>query len=70
MASAEKKAAELQSKSSLTYKSMGMRITADRIAILQHQEQNTTFIAVNDLVFPDGRSAGTEVLIKIPLRYD
>ena len=65
-----KKAAELQSKSSLTYKSMGMRITADRIAILQHQEQNTTFIAVNDLVFPDGRSAGTEVLIKIPLRYD
>ena len=65
-----KRAAELKSKSSLTYKSMGMRITADRIAILQQQEQNNTFISVNDLVFPDGRPAGTEVLIKIPLHYD
>ena len=34
-----KKAAELKSKSALTHKSMGMRITADRIAILQ-QDQN------------------------------
>ena len=49
---------------------MGMRITADRIAILQQQEQNDTFISVNDLVFPDSRPAGTEVLIKIPLHYD
>jgi LytS/YehU family sensor histidine kinase len=63
-----KKAAELKSKSGLTYKSTGMRITADRIAILQQQEQNNTFISVNDLVFPDGRSAGTEVLIKVPLQ--
>ena len=65
-----KKAAELQSKSSLTYKSMGMRITADRLAILQQREQNATFIAIKDLVLPDGRAAGTEVLIKIPVNYD
>ena len=45
---------------------MGMRITADRIAILQ-QEQNDNFITVNDLVLPDGSAAGTEVLIKIPV---
>jgi tetratricopeptide (TPR) repeat protein len=64
------RAAELKSKSSLTYKSMGMRITADRIAILQQQEQNNSFISVNDLVFPDGRPAGTEVLIKLPVDYD
>ena len=64
-----KRAAELKSKSSLTYKSMGMRITADRIALLQQQEQNNAFISVNDLLFPDGRPAGTEVLIKIPLDY-
>jgi ligand-binding sensor domain-containing protein len=65
-----KRAAELKTKSSLTYKSMGMRITADRIAIMQQQEQNNTFISVNDLVLPDGRSAGTEVLIKVPVTYD
>ena len=62
-----KRAEELKSKSSLTYKSMGMRITADRIAILQKQEQNKPFISVNDLVFPDSRPAGTEVLIQIPI---
>jgi hypothetical protein len=49
---------------------MGMRITADRIALLQQQEHISTFVSVNDLVFPDGRPAGTEVVIKIPLRYD
>ena len=65
-----KRAAELNTKSSLTYKSMGMRITADRIAILQQQEQNKTFISVKDLVLPDGRPAGTEVLIKVPVSYD
>ena len=48
---------------------MGMRITADRIAILQ-QEQNDHFISVKDLVFPDNRPAGTEVLIKVPVYYD
>ena len=65
-----KRAAELNTKSSLTYKSMGMRITADRIAILQQQEKNNTSISINDLVLPDGRSAGTEVLIKLPVHYD
>ena len=65
-----KRAAELNTKSSLTYKSMGMRITADRIAILQQQEQNNAFISVNDLVLPDGRAGGTEVLIKVPVHYD
>ena len=47
-----------------------MRITADRIALLQQQEQNNTFISVNDLVSPEGRPAGTEVLIKLPSGYD
>ena len=65
-----KKAAELKSKSSLTYKSMGMRITADRIAILQQSKQNNTFVSVNDLVFPDNSPAGTEVVIKIPVQYE
>ncbi len=62
-----KKATELKSKSALSYKSMGMSITADRIAMLQRQDQLGTHIAINDLVLPDGSAGGTEVIIKIPL---
>jgi tetratricopeptide (TPR) repeat protein len=61
-----KKAAELKSKSALSYKSMGMSITADRIAMLQRQDQLGTHISINDLVLPDGSAGGTEVIIKIP----
>jgi LytS/YehU family sensor histidine kinase len=63
-----KKATEIKSKS-LTHKSMGMRITAERISMLQ-QTQEKNFISTTDLVLPDGTSAGTEVLIKIPVHYD
>ncbi len=62
-----KKAAELKSKSALSYKSMGMNITADRIAMLQQQEQLGTHIVINDLVLADGSAGGTEVIIKIPV---
>jgi len=63
-----KEAAELKSKSASTQKSMGMRITADRIAMLQHR--NETSITITDLVLADGNPGGTEVLIKIPIVYD
>ncbi|MEJ7683218.1 MAG: histidine kinase [Segetibacter sp.] len=62
-----KKAAELKSKSASTHKSMGMRITAERIAILQQKKQIDTTIQIRDLVLPDGSAAGTEVLLKIPV---
>jgi len=65
-----KKAAELKSKSASIHKSMGMRITADRIAMLQQQEQNNNSILITDIALPDGSPAGTEVLIKVPLYYD
>ncbi|MDQ6890993.1 MAG: sensor protein lytS, partial [Bacteroidota bacterium] len=61
-----KKAAELKSKSALSYKSMGMSITADRIAMLQQQDQSGTHIVINDLVLADGRAGGTEVIIRVP----
>ena len=51
-------------------KSLGMRITADRIALLQQQKDTNTSISITDLVLPDGNAAGTEVLIKIPVHYD
>ena len=49
---------------------MGMRITANRIAILQQQKQWDSSVTVNDLVLPDGTAGGTEVILKIPLIYD
>ena len=61
-----KKAGELKSKSALTYKSMGMNITAARIAMLQQHHQNENFVVINDLVLPAGNIGGTEVIIKIP----
>ena len=65
-----KKAGELKSKSAYSYKSMGMRITADRIAMLQQQSQVKSSIQVTDPMLPNGAVGGTEVLIKMPLHYD
>ena len=46
---------------------MGMRITTDRIAMLQQKKQVDTTIKLTDLVLPDGSAGGTEVLLKIPV---
>jgi hypothetical protein len=49
---------------------MGLKITADRIAMLQRLNGNESPVTINDLVNSDGSAAGTEVIIKIPLTYD
>ncbi|MFI5192848.1 MAG: histidine kinase [Chitinophagales bacterium] len=64
-----KKATILKNNSAVTYKSMGMRITADRISRIQHNQDADDFIQINDLVLPDGSPGGTEVILKIPLIY-
>ncbi len=64
------KAAALKSKSTSGHVSMGMKITADRIAILQQKKQMETTIEITDLVLPDASPGGTQVLLKIPLFYD
>ena len=65
-----KKTAELRSKSASNHQSMGMKITANRIAILQQNKQIDSIIKITDLILPDGNAAGTEVLLKIPVLYD
>jgi len=62
-----KKAAELASKSATKHKSMGLRITADRIAMMQSSNGNESPVAINDLVNEDGNAAGIEVIIKMPV---
>ena len=65
-----KKVEELRGRTLSTHKSMGMRITADRILLLQQQNMIQEAIRINDLVLPDGSPGGTEVILKMPLRYD
>jgi len=65
-----KRAAELASKSAIKHKSMGLRITADRIAVMQSLNGNESPVTINDLLNTDGTAAGTEVTIKIPVLYD
>jgi ligand-binding sensor domain-containing protein len=63
-----KRAIELKSRSSSPRKSVGMHITAQRIAMFQDQGESKTYVSVTDLVLPDGSAGGTEVLITIPFR--
>jgi len=60
-----KKSAALNSKSTTQKKSLGSKITAERIAMLQRST-----VTINDLVDHDGAAMGTEVIIKIPANYD
>jgi len=65
-----RKAVELASKSATKHKSMGLKITADRIAMMRRANSDESVIKINDLVEPDGCAAGTEVIIKIPVIHD
>jgi LytS/YehU family sensor histidine kinase len=56
--------------SSATHQSMGLRITAERIALLQHFHSPGSSVVINDLVQDDGTPAGTEVIIQLPFIYD
>ena len=62
-----KRASELASKSATKHKSMGLKITAHRIAMMQHSGDEVSPVTINDLVEPDGTAAGTEVIIKMPV---
>jgi LytS/YehU family sensor histidine kinase len=65
--SGRKKAAELKSKSASTHKSMGIKITEGRIAMMQKMNGKYQSVEIKDLVYADGTAAGTEVVLKIPI---
>jgi LytS/YehU family sensor histidine kinase len=65
-----KKAAELASKSATKHKSMGLRITKDRIAMLEKTNGKESPVKIIDLENEDGSAAGTEVIIKMPVIYE
>ena len=63
-----KQAAAMASKSATKHKSMGLKITRDRIAMLQKVNGESP-VKIIDLENTDGSAAGTEVIIKMPLIY-
>lgn len=61
------KAALINNPYDIRKKSLGSKITADRIAMMQGRGLGVT---INDLVSPEGNAIGTEVIIKISVNYD
>ena len=59
-----KEAEALKSKSAEKQKSMGMQITAERLALLNNTTDQAVF-EIEDLVDPEGKPAGTRVTLKI-----
>ena len=65
-----KQSAATTSKTATKHKSLGLKITADRIAMMQRSKNGQSPVVINDLENTDGSAAGTEVIIKIPVIYD
>src|SRR6185503_20195779 len=65
-----KQSAAMASKSATRHKSMGLRITAERIRAMRGTGSGEPAITINDLVATDGSAAGTEIIIKLPVIYD
>jgi len=60
------KAAELKSKSATPTKSFGLKVTGERIALINQLYQAHTRVQIHDLIDPEGHPAGTEVVLEIP----
>ncbi len=60
-------AAELKSKSATPKKSFGLKVTGERIALINQLYQTHTRVQIHDLVGADGHPAGTEVVLEIPI---
>lgn len=61
------RAAEYKSKSATKHKSFGMKLTADRIALINQLYQIHTHVNIIDLADAEGRATGTKVIIEIPV---
>ena len=59
------RAAALKSKSAIAGKSFGMKLTGERIALINHLYKTNAKVQVNDLTDTEGNAAGTEVVIEI-----
>ena len=61
------KAAEFKSKSATKNKSFGMKVTAERIELINQLYNTKTQVSIIDLKDENGEAAGTKVIIEIPV---
>jgi ligand-binding sensor domain-containing protein/putative methionine-R-sulfoxide reductase with GAF domain len=61
------KARELKSKTATTRKSLGMRLTEDRLTLLNQNAQLNAGIRIEDLKDEQGQACGTRVTLQIPI---
>lgn len=60
-------ASELKSKSATKNKSFGLKMTSERIELINQLYQSTTQVQIEDLVDLEGNVAGTKVIVEIPV---
>lgn len=61
------KAMELKSKSATRHKSFGMKLTQDRISLINQLYKTTTAVEITDLFGSNAEPSGTMVVIQIPI---
>ena len=61
------KAAEFKSKSATKNKSFGMKVTAERIELINQLYNTKTQVSIIDLKDENGEATGTKVIIEIPI---
>ena len=62
-----KKSAEIKSRAALNHTSYGMKVTAERIALINQTYHTEAKVKVEDLFDEDRNVAGTKVTIQIPV---
>ena len=61
------KSAEFKSKSATQNKSFGMKVTAERIELINQLYNTTTQVQIVDLENQNGDATGTKVVVEIPI---
>jgi ligand-binding sensor domain-containing protein/putative methionine-R-sulfoxide reductase with GAF domain len=61
------KAKELKSKSAITKKSLGLKLTENRLALLNKHAELNASVEIIDLVEGNAEPAGTRVILKMPI---
>jgi hypothetical protein len=59
------KAAEMKSKSAESEKSLGLKITTERLALLNQENNFSTFYKIEDILNENNEISGTRVQLKI-----
>ena len=58
---------ELKNKTAIKHKSYGMKVTSERIELINQVYKTGADVKIHDLVDENGKSSGTKVIIQIPI---